>query len=510
MRFSRYTRRAKRYGSGRILSRLAARLAPTQYQSARALKQQVRAEIRQADPMYARGFELFRQKWAANPALGPLDEARARTIYGKGGYFGRVAGRYLGGLADQWFGNHRTKFAETGAALGDQAGEYLASKIPFGHAIADYAKPIAQDVLPQYFAAGEGAYTAGDSMDGVSSMPMSFMDGEVDSVRIKKKEYLGAIAGSDVLALRSLVVNAGDPATFPSLSRHAMNFEQYKMHGLIFWFKSTSGESTNSANTNIGEIIMCSVSDSQEPLPINKQQLLDTDKPVTAKPSVSSCYGFECADSSVLRIRHGDPNESTGDNTSFDLGRFFIACEGANLATTRVGELWVSYDCTLIRSRDPRGLETLAHRAVYPAAVNSNLFSSVPAVAVNSLRLTLAGNTLTFPQFLNDGTFMVIIKCIGSVLTNPAGSIVCIAPFPIAGPNLQVINQRVDFAGSGGVAASCDGVAIGTYVVRINAPNATTASMSFGNEAQWQIAGGGGATTGVLEIDVYRIPDVAY
>ena len=531
MRFSRYRRRAKPSGYGRTLYRLAARLAPTAAQTARGLKQAIRMEARQADDKWQTGFRQFQERWPAHVPK-PSDMARS---YGHGGYFGRVAGRFIGGVADSlipdsWRGNHRTKFAQLGAAIGDDVGDFVGRTVPYGDTIAAFAKPVAQTLLPGIFAAGSGAYSA-DGMDlgdmaQDSVQPMSFMDGEVDSVRIKKKEYLGAIAGSDLIAIRSLVLNAGDPATFPSLSRHAMNFEQYKMHGLIFWFKSTSGESTATASTNIGEVIMCSVSDSEEPVPTTKQHMLETDKPVTAKPSLSSCYGVECADSKVLRIRHGDPNEASADNTTFDMGRFFIGVEGANILSTRVGELWVSYDCTLIRSRDPRGLETLAFRQRFikgtSALTGVRLFTFPSTNVVNSLKMEfpplnpLSGlqNTFRFPSFLNDGTFVVILKLLGIGVKVPTPNclIYQVAPLINGTANCTVTAVRRDQIQTPIIAgnSSFEGSTIGHYIVVINAPDSKQASVEFDGNSIWQNGIFGGTQAGTdLELEIYRIPDVA-
>lgn len=509
MRFSRYTRRAKRYGSARILSRLAARLAPTPYQSARALKQEVRQELRARNPDYRDGLASFQTKWAAK-GLGPLDPARAVQLYGRGGYWGRTIGGYLGGALGSLVGNNRMK--DLGASLGDRAGDFVSDRM--------HPAAVAAARVGQYLVGGGGYHMAGagsDDMDMAAPQVGSFAEGEVDSVRVKRREYLGAIAGSDALVLRSLVLNAGDPGTFPRLSRMAMNYEQYKMHGLVFWFKSTSGESTNSANTNIGEIIMCSVSDPAEPNPTNKQQLVETDGSVQAKPSISSCYGVECADVPVLKVRHGDPNESTDSATLYDVGKFFIGIEGANVATTRVGELWVTYDVSLIRARDPRGLDTIGFKAYFPNVPQADLFTciapAVPTVLLNSLRVVLSsGNKITFPQFLNEGTFVIAMKAIGQPAVSPC-QIVQFGPTISSVSRCVVLEQRVDRLASATVSAGnySEGVTFCWYVVRINSPDSTQASLTFDSSMNWQSAVPSYFTmNGPLEIDIYRVPDVGY
>jgi hypothetical protein len=434
----------------------------------------------------------------ANPG-NVIDGARAAKLYGRGGYWGSMIGGALGGLT----GNARMK--SWGASLGDQFGDAVGAYIPGGNMMAAGAEAAHRAYLQ-----GSGGY----SMDGdMTPSPQvgSFAQGEVDSIRIRKREYLGAILGSAGIAIKSLVINAGDPATFPSLSRVAMNYEQYKMNGCVFWFKSTSGESSSVGDTAIGEIIMASQSDSAEVAPTNKQQLVSTDGSVQNKPSLSSCYGVECADVSVLKIRHGDPNERIEAASLYDVGRFFIATEGMNAATTRVGELWVTYDCTLIRSRDPRGLETLGFRGNWPNALQTNLFSTTtPNILVNNLRLTFQNNTISFPQFINDGTYVVIVKAIGVPMT-PGGRIVQFGALITSVAHLTIIAEYVDRVVMAGPLAgtASEGVTHCQYVVRINAPENNVAAFVLNNDMNWQTALGG-ALNGYLEVEAYRVPDAAY
>lgn len=501
MRFSSYRRRAPKSGTARVLSRIAARLAPTDYQRARALKQGIRAAGRAQDPQYVRGLAAFKQQWnSANPA-NPIDDTRAMKLYGRGGYWGNMIGGWLGGLT----GNERMK--SWGASLGDQFGDAVGAYIPGGNQMAAGA-----EAAHRAYLSGSGAYSMNTDMTP-SPQVGSFAQGEVDSIRIRKREYLGAIKGSVGLVLKTLLINAGESATFPTLSRIAMQYEQYKMNGLVFWFKSTSGESSASGDTAIGEIIMTAIPDSSEPTPQTKAQLVNTDGSVQNKPSLSSCFGFECADIPVLKIRHGDPNESADSATLFDAGRFFLATEGMNADTTRVGELWVTYDCTLIRSRDPRGLETIGYKAYFPNTDRSNILGAAKFVRLNSLRMTCTGLTLSFPQFVNDGTFIVMMKLIGVPNASATDAISHQAPYWVSTAGCQVLEQRIDSnAAIAHVTANnmTDGIAFGYYVIRVNAPDSAIASITFGANGTWQLATGGGAATGPLDLEVYRVPDVAF
>lgn len=419
-----------------------------------------------------------------------IDQARLMKIMGKGGYWGRKIGGWLGGLT----GNRTIKgWAEQ---IGDYAGDLVADKIPGGALIADAARDA-------YIARGTGAYSV--QKYGHSVQPGTFAAGDVEQVHLQHREFLGPINGSQAFNLLQLVLNPGSAQTFPQLSRIAMFYEQYRFNGLIFWYHSTSGESTNSADTAIGEVMMANMPDSTEQTPVNKQQLVRLDMAKQAKPSLDQMHGIECADAIVKYIRHGDKSEATQDSARFDMGKFFVATEGMNALTTRIGELWVTYDVTLIRSRDSKGAEVMCSHYSEPTATATNLFSNGGVMLWDNIGLSFLQNTVYFPQYVNDGDYMVTVRIVGLQQLDSAFN--CRAPAIAALTNCSQLGTDGagdsifrNFGASGGDAST--GTVTAQYFIRLNAPGTNVASIRFDTNSVWT----NGASSGAAFLQIVKVP----
>jgi len=338
---------------------------------------------------------------AAGAPQDPMDTSDPTKVFGRGGYWGRMFGNWLGGLT----GNSTIRSLSTSAF--DSAGDYLADRIPGGNLLASGAEALYKA------ASGRGEYHLQDGSG--SSLVPSFAGGTQDSIRIRSREYLGPVQGSAPLRIDQLLINPGDQVTFPKLSKLAMHYQQYIMNGCIFYYKTTSGISTNSADTAIGQVIMAMNYDSSEPAYTTKQDLMSAQYSNSGFPAQDIAHGIECAPftngSEVKRIRHGDSSDAKADSLNTDVGRFFLAVEGTNAAATRIGELWVTYDVTLLKSRDSRGAEVTSFRASGANAPAASLFTNL-STTYNTMGVTLNGNQIVFPKYIDPGVYRIEIQTI--------------------------------------------------------------------------------------------------
>jgi len=77
-------------------------------------------------------------------------------------------------------------------------------------------------------------------------------------VIIRHREYLGDIPATIDFTITRYFINPGYTLTFPWLSHIATSFEQYKLRGMIFEFKSLSSDAVLSSATSsaLGAVIM--------------------------------------------------------------------------------------------------------------------------------------------------------------------------------------------------------------------------------------------------------------
>ena len=77
--------------------------------------------------------------------------------------------------------------------------------------------------------------------------------------------------------------------------RVASKFQQYRLDGMIFQFKSMSADALNSTNTALGQVIMATNYDVNQPLFDSKYEMENTEFSTSVKPSLSAMHPIECA-----------------------------------------------------------------------------------------------------------------------------------------------------------------------------------------------------------------------
>lgn len=466
---------------------------------------------------------LAAAKAQADAAPAPLsnkDIFKSGRVRGRGGYWGKMFGDWLGGLT----GNSTIKSLMSSAF--DSAGDYLAGAVPGGNLIAAGSEALHKSI------SGSGDYTINDAM---SHAVPSFGGGEVDHIRVRSREYLGPISGSSDFKLDSrLLINPGNHAAFPQLAKLAAHYQQYIMKGLIFYYKTTSSVAVNTADPALGQVIMAFNYDATEPSYSSKAEMLQSQYCSAGAPCQDIVHGVECAPftngSEVKRIRHGDPSENISDPLNTDLGTFQLAVEGTNLAATRVGELWVTYDCVLIKSRDSKGSEVPLYDATFSGDAVVGPFETLVQQRFNTIGMEPSSDnafydqptTLVFPRFMDDGKYLLQWQLINPAPSDPiTGQDFAVVQnleyglryptFNTRGCTITSISNRPDgdmlYNGSGvNILPSLAAKAVATYIVDIRTTITQPVAMIKVNlnETVWPV----NKSSGQTRIIISRIPDL--
>lgn len=270
---------------------------------------------------------------------------------------------------------------------------------------------------------GMGAYqTRNNTLTNPNNPPV--LSNTRSATRVQHREYITDILSSTGFNLSSYPINAGLP-TFPWLAGVAQSFEQYKLHGLIFEYKSTSANALTSTNTALGTVIMATEYDSTKPVFTDKRSMENYLYSTSSPPSLSAMHPVECAIAvNVLDDLYVRSGSTTSDIRFNDLGLFQIATIGMQAAGVNIGELWCTYDIELLKPRLPPSISSIAPAhytfdttlftsGTAPAA--TNLFgTTVPRVTlrgVGASPVTLSGNQISFNT---TGTFFVSLALIGT------------------------------------------------------------------------------------------------
>lgn len=171
-----------------------------------------------------------------------------------------------------------------------------------------------------------------------------------NSTRVRHREFIADIKVPATPAdfhLSSYIINPSNKDLFPWLSKFAENYQQYKVHGMVIYFKSTTSD--YSAAGALGKIAMATNYNVRDSAYTNMQELENSEFAVSGKPSTSRLHPIECAPNNgvplVKWVRDLQYDASGGDDRLYDVGKFQFATQGLpGTANTVIGELWVTYD----------------------------------------------------------------------------------------------------------------------------------------------------------------------
>lgn len=276
-------------------------------------------------------------------------------------------------------------------------------------------------VVGRIFGSGDysvGPFTGRNNL--IADGNLSFGGPFSNSVRVKHREYLGDVilpagtAGSWALGA-ALNLNPGLPGTFPWLSSVADNFQEYRIHGLVAAFKSTSSDypvgGTTSALPTIQLAYMYNVN---AQLPSSKMGMLEMDWAVDCKASDSMIAPMECSPKQLLTKNYLVRNGSySGDIALTDMGILIIG--GVNNTTTaqNIGELSLIYDIELLKPNQP----STSGLAAYFHLSNPSVGSYTNGLTVNptygSWIATMTGNTIYFNPGIPSGLYQVQVAVTG-------------------------------------------------------------------------------------------------
>lgn len=220
---------------------------------------------------------------------------------------------------------------------------------------------------------------------------------------VTHREYIQDITSSPTpgaFQLQAFPINPGMSSAFPWLSTTSVNFDQYKFHGLIFEFKSTSSD-FNAVGQSLGTVIMGMNYNANKPNYTNKITMENAEFAVSGKPSQSIMFGVECAAKQTpyneFYIR-SSTDAQINDLRLSDMGNFQIATQGVSAASVNLGELWCSYVVELIAPSLPAVITNLKQSIHVSRTTTTtanplgsiNLYNSgnLPGMSVNSTSVT--------------------------------------------------------------------------------------------------------------------------
>jgi len=178
------------------------------------------------------------------------------------------------------------------------------------------------------------------------------------SVRVAHREFIRDLVvpnSPTTFNNTEAAINPANSEIFPWLSRLAKQYSQYKIHGMVFVYKTMTSD--YAASGPLGTIVMATNYNAIDRAFTNKVEMENSEFAVSCKPSMSLVHAIECEQSvsgeTVLYVR--DPAYETADTNDkrfYDYGKFQVATAGlpgTSTPGTTLGELWVSYDIEFMK-----------------------------------------------------------------------------------------------------------------------------------------------------------------
>nr|WAE43113.1 MAG: capsid protein [Cressdnaviricota sp.] len=274
---------------------------------------------------------------------------------------------------------------------------------------------------------GLGDYTIEhNSIAGIGGDPVPAVINTHTGVRICHREYIQDVDSSIGFTNIGYSINPGVINTFPWLSAIAQNFQQYKFHGLVFTFVSTSADALNSTNTALGTVIMATNYNAFQNLFQSKSQMENNEFTTSGKPSVNIMHMIECDPKQTIQegkfyIRTGALGANQ-DIKTYDQGLFQLATVGSQAIST-IGELHVSYDIEFFKPTDIGLLGNnlqYAHYYCSGVAITTAYFGSSRVARIDNIGLNVIGNLFIFPVTVQPSqVYKIDYMVTGSVVATP-------------------------------------------------------------------------------------------
>lgn len=315
-----------------------------------------------ARPAYSRPAYSRPAQSAPRPSTRYVQRYKRRTYNSSSSGISRQVGKFGGAALGAYLGGPQG--AALGSAVGSKAGDLFASITGMGDYKVSYNTVANPQQTPSFKTKGR-------------------------SVFISHREYIQDIITSPTAGafqIRSHDLNPALASTFPWLATIAQNFEQYRIHGMVFHFKSNSADALNSVNTALGTVILATQYNILLPAFKNKQEMENYEFGCSTRPSADVLHPVECdpkvtSFGPIFDIKLGGNDK--GDDRLYCPGRFSIATVGQQGVSVNIGELWVTYDIEFFKPRMGDTASQMDHWRV----LNSGTFSSTSPFGLDSQRV---------------------------------------------------------------------------------------------------------------------------
>lgn len=213
----------------------------------------------------------------------------------------------------------------------------------------------------------------------------------------------------------SYALNPGLADTFPWLAGLSKNYDQYQILGMIWEFRSLSGNTATGGA--LGSVVLATDYDAADSAYATKVYMENSEYATSNKPSLDTIHVIECdpalTHSPIKFLRH-TAVPSGKDVRLYDHGKFQIATTGLpGSAGDVIGELWCSYEIAFYKPSVFVVDLAMDHFQLGTSIASSHYLSNVVSVVESpvtgsTLGGTITTSTYTFPPAVQIGSVYLL------------------------------------------------------------------------------------------------------
>jgi len=218
-----------------------------------------------------------------------------------------------------------------------------------------------------------------------------------NAARYRESERILSVAGNTTFGVvGNVACNPGLSDSFPWLSGHAQLYERYKIHKLVYHYKSLKAATTN------GQVLLSFDYDTLDSAPTTAVEVAQST--VYESDRVWECFSLHIPvdPNRVLFTRSG--SIGSADAKTYDFGRMYVSAEGCD-DTSNQGFIEVEYDIECFDKQTGSSPSLGAGDfAVWNLSANQSASNTTVTIAfdeepiTNPLTLANSSGTFTIPQ----------------------------------------------------------------------------------------------------------------
>lgn len=225
--------------------------------------------------------------------------------------------------------------------------------------------------ISKIFGQGDYVVAGSPSRNVLSGSIPQFSSTQATNI-VCHREYIGDITGTTAFTVSSYNIQPGVTGTFPWLAGIAANYSQYRIHGMVFEFRSLITDFITGGAP--GVVVLATNYNADDAAYTSKRQMENSEYATVNKPTENIMHLIECdpKQTSITELYTRTTTlAASQDYKTYDHGKFQVATQGNPVQL--LGELWVTYCVEFFKPETNTSAVVLSNHITRKSAATTTL-----------------------------------------------------------------------------------------------------------------------------------------